>query len=93
VLRHFPRIRRSRFGRCDKSDTNRNQKKGKKLAAREWANQLGVGLAEIFDDDAENRVADEKQSGQDSVRLARSRPHEPQSGEQNNPFEERFIKL
>ncbi len=40
-----------------------------------------------------DRIADEKQSGQNSVRLAGARPHKPQNREQNNPFEERLVKL
>ena len=88
----------SRIGRAHpccryKRDADGDQEKGKELASREMAYQLCIRLPEIFDHNAENRVTDEKQPGQNSVRLTRSRPHEPQNGEQNDPFEKRFVEL
>jgi hypothetical protein len=63
VLRHFLRIRRSRFRHDYKCDANDDQEEGKELSARERADQLRIGFAEIFNHDAKDRVADEKQSG------------------------------
>jgi hypothetical protein len=63
------------------------------LATREGTDQLRVGFAEIFDDDSKNRVANEKQSSQNSVGLARAGPHKPQDPEENDSFEKRLVKL
>ena len=70
-----------------------NQKERKELAACETAYQLRVGFAQIFEHDPKDRVADEKQSGQNSIWLACARPHKPQNRKQDNPFEKRFVKL
>ena len=79
--------------RHDKPGANHNQEKRKELAARERPDQFGIGLAEIFDHDSKNRVTNEKQSGQNPVRLARPRSHKPQNREQRDALEEGLIKL
>jgi hypothetical protein len=67
------------FRRHDKSGANDNEEKRKELAAREWPNQFGIGLAETFNDDSKDRVTNKKQSGQNAVGLARARSHKPQN--------------
>ena len=80
--------------RCyDKRGPNDNQEEGKELAAREWPNQCSIGFPEIFHHDSKDRVTNEEQSGQNAVRLARTRPHKPQNREQYDSFEEGFINL
>jgi len=90
---HSPGKRRSLFRDDNKCDADDDQKEGKELATREGTDQLRVGFAEIFDDDSKNRVANEKQSSQNSVGLARAGPHKPQDPEQNDSFEKRLVKL
>src|SRR5256886_106689 len=90
---HLLRIGRLRFSERDKSNPDRNQEERKELAARERAYQRRVGFAEIFDHDPKNRVQDKKQSCQHSVWLACARAHEPQNGEQNDPFEKCLVEL
>ncbi len=85
--------RRVSLRRHDKCDTNHNQEKRKELAARERPDQFGIGLAEIFNYDSKNGVTNEKQSGQNPVRLARARSHKPQNREQRDALEEGLIKL
>ncbi len=84
---------RSLFRDDNKCDADGNEEEGKELATREGTDQLRVGFAEIFDDDSENRVANEKQASQNSVGLARAGPHKPQDPEQNDSFEKRLVKL
>ncbi len=93
LRRHSPRKRRSSFRDDNECAADDDQKEGKELATREGTDQLCVGFAEIFDNDSENRVANEKQSGQNSVGLARAGPHKPQNPEQNDSLEKRLVKL
>src|SRR5438093_7316675 len=90
---HFSRVHRSHLAYYDKRHADHNQKERKELAACETAYQLRVGFAQIFEHDPKDRVADEKQSGQNSIWLACARPHKPQNRKQDNPFEKRFVKL
>src|SRR6266436_3087913 len=52
-----------------------------------------IRFAEIFNHNPKDRVANEKQAGENPVRLPHSRAHEPENGEQNNSFEKSFVKL
>ncbi len=91
--RHLLRKSRTHLRSTDKGDADGDQKKREELTAGEAGNQHRVRLAKIFDDDSENRVANEKESGQNAVWLPRARAHEPQNGEQDDPFEKGLIKL
>src|SRR4029450_5188377 len=77
----------------NKRDTDRNQKERKELAPCEMADQLCIGLTEVFDRDPKNRVEDKEQSSQHSVGLTCPRAHQPQNREQNDSFEKRFVEL
>src|SRR5437762_9531903 len=55
--------------------------------------QCCIRLAEIFDHDPRNRVADKEKSHQHSVRLSRPGAHEPQNRKQNNAFKKGFVEL
>ena len=90
---HSPRKRRMLLRRNHKAEADRYQEERKELATREGTDQLRVGFAEIFDDDSKNRVTNEKQPSQNSVRLPRAGPHKPQDPEQNDSFEKRLVKL
>src|SRR5262245_55512632 len=79
--------------RHDKRGANDNQKERKELAACEWPDQFGIGLAEVFEYDSKDRVTNEKQSGENAIGLARASPHKPQNREQHHTLEESFIKL
>ena len=81
------------FRRYNKRGANRNQEERKELAAREWANQLGIGLTEIFDNDSKDRITNEEQSGENAVGLTCARPHKPQYCEQHDTLEESLIDL
>src|SRR5438067_138862 len=56
-------------------------------------NQCCIRLAEIFDHDPKNRVADKEKSHQHSVRLSRPGAYEPQNCKQNNAFKKGFVEL
>ena len=84
---------RPHFRENDKGDSDHDQEEGKELAAREYSDQGRVRLAKVFDNDAKDSVANEKQSGQNAVGLTRARPDEPQDREQDNSFEESFVEL
>ena len=64
----------------------------KKLAARERIQSTLHPLAEIFDHDPKNRVADKEKSHQHSVRLSRASA-EPQNRKQDNAFEKGFVRV
>src|SRR2546421_7182312 len=85
--------RRSQFCDDHEGEANRDQEEGKELTAGKTANQARIRLAEIFYKDAKDRVEDEKQTGENAIRLAHSRAHEPEDREQNNAFKESFVKL
>src|ERR1700747_1703642 len=61
----------------DERNANHDQKEREKLSARKTTDERRIRLAKIFQYDPKNRVADEKQSGQNSVWLPHSRAHEP----------------
>src|SRR5437899_3068908 len=92
-LTHLLRKRRSRFRGRDKPDTDRNQEERKELAAGERSYQGCIGFAEIFNYDTKHRVQNKKKSRQYSIRLAGARTHEPQNGEQHDPFENCLVEL
>ena len=60
---------RTQFRDDDKCEPNHDEEKGKELTAGEPAIERRIRFAKIFDDDAEDRVADKKQTGQNAVRL------------------------
>src|SRR5262249_31992279 len=93
VFRHSGWKTRVPLGRRDKRGTDDNEEKGKELATLERADHFGIGLTEIFHHDSKNCVTNEKQSGQNAIGLARSRPHKPQDREQHDTLEESFIEL
>src|SRR5205823_1009213 len=55
--------------------------------------QCCIRLAEIFDHDPKNRVADKEKSHQHSVRLSRPGAYEPQNRKQNNALKKGFVEL
>jgi hypothetical protein len=91
VFRHSGWKTRVPLCRHDKRDTNDNQEKRKELASRERPDQFGIGLAEVFDHDSKDRVANEKQSGQNAVWLGHARSHKPENREQRDPLEKCFV--
>src|ERR1700730_1978890 len=94
VARSDPfRKRRPQFCGNDESETDRDQKERKELAARKTGDQRGVRFAKIFNPNPKNRVANEKQAGENSVRLPHSRADQPEDREQNDSFKESFVKL
>src|SRR5206468_11409388 len=76
--------------RDDVRNTNGDQKKRKELAARERPDQFGIGLAESFDRDSKDRVTNQKQTGHNAGRLARARPHKPQTFESDGSLQQSF---
>src|SRR5882724_2916034 len=93
LRRHSPRERGSPLCRGNESNTNGDQEKRKELAARERSDQFGIGFAAVFDHDSKDRVANEKQSGQNAVWLAHARSHKPENCEQGDALEKCFVKL
>jgi hypothetical protein len=63
------------------------------LAAREHPDQGRIRFAEIFHDDPEDRVNDEEQTGDETIRGAETRPDDPEDDEEDQPFQKRFVKL
>src|SRR6266446_5834586 len=77
----------------DEGEANRDQKERKELTAGKTGNQARVRLAEIFNDDPKDRVTNEEQTSQNTVRLPHPSPHEQEDPEQNHSFEKGFVKL
>src|SRR5207248_5685390 len=86
-------IRRPQLSADDDSETECDQKERKELAARETGDQRGVGFAKILNHNPKNRVANEKQAGENSIRLPHSRADQPKDCEEHDSFKERFVKL
>src|SRR6059036_4034804 len=68
------RKRRPQFRDDHEGEANRDQKERKELTAGKTSNQARVRLAEIFNDDPKDRVANEEQTSQNTVRLPRPSP-------------------
>src|SRR5437588_6213693 len=87
------RKRRPQFSANDDSETERDQKERKELTARETGDQRGVRFAKILSYNPEDRVADEKQAGENSIRLPHARADQPKDCEEHDSFKESFVKL
>src|SRR5436190_5336679 len=92
-LRHSLRIRRPQFGDNHEPESDRDEKEGEELAARESRDQTRVGFAKIFHDDPEDGVENKKQTGENTVWLPHSCANEPEDREENNSLEESFVEL
>src|SRR5438445_10267169 len=86
-LRHFLRIPRPQLRNNNERQSNCDQEERKELTTGKSGNQARIRFAKIFDHDSKKRVEDEKQAGQNSVRLPHPCPHEPEDREQNDSFE------
>ena len=93
LLRDFFRKCWPQLGNDHEAEADGDQEKREELAAGKASDQTGIRFAEIFDDDSKNRVKDKKQPSEDAVRLSHLRSHEPKNREQDDAFEETFIKL
>src|ERR1043166_1746931 len=81
VFRHFLWKRRPHFRGNDERTSDCDQKERKKLPARESGDKRRIRLAKIFDHDPENGVANEEQTGQHTVWLARASAEKPENCE------------
>ena len=93
MLRHSLWKRWSQFRHDNKGEADRDEEEGKKLAASKAADQARVRLAKIFNHNSKDRVADEKQTDQNTIGLTRPRADQPENQEKNNSFKKSFVEL
>src|SRR5436305_9181923 len=77
----------------DETDPDRDREEGKELATRKHPDQRRVRFAKIFDDNAEDRINDQEQPGDETVRRPEPRPDKPQNAEEDRALERGFVKL